>query len=190
MYITCRGGICIYPTDTLYAIGVDAFHTNALKKLKHLKQRDAGKPISIMIKSKESMREYGQMNESAEKIAEAFMPGGITLVCAQKPRIPKDLNAIDEIGMRMPDTDFCRVISKAYKNPITVTSANISGEPTLYTVSDILDAFKESADSIDFIIDGGILENSSSTIVSCVSETPEIIREGAIPSGTIFDIFV
>lgn len=175
------GGLVLYPTDTIYGLGVDAMNSKALEKLRELKGREKKKPISILVPSIESISNYGVMNAKALELAERFMPGPITLVLPATNEVPDEVTLHGTIGVRLPSNDFCLAMTKTFNGPVTSTSANKSGRETGNTVSEILDQFGFSAKGIDLVIDGGVRKSEkASTVVSCVGENPAVLREGVI----------
>lgn len=176
-----RGGIIIYPTDTIYGIGVDARNQSAVRRLKELKGRETKKPISIMVGSVEEMARYGQMNAHALSFAHAHLPGPLTLVVRGNPMLPLDVQLHDTIGLRVPNDEFCNALSRAFDGPITSTSANKSGLAAQFSVQDIIWQFGSHIASVALIIDAGELPHRpASTVVSCLNDTPYVLREGAL----------
>ncbi len=178
--VLTQGGIVLYPTDTTYGLGVDATNQEALKRLKQLKGRDAAKPISILVKDRDMIRTYGIMNEQAQSLIARFLPGPLTLVLGATDKVLKELNALGEIGVRIPNEPFCTLLMQRYPNPVTATSANIAGREAERNIDQILSQFGPAQEEIALVIDAGERGNASSTVVSCVSDIPVILREGAL----------
>lgn len=181
------GGIVLYPTDTLYGLGVDARNTDALQALYTLKKRDAHKTALVVVPSIAVIEEIGVVNECATSLIERFLPGALTLVLSAKEGTLKEIIRDDgTVGIRMPNDPFCLVLNQAFSAPYTSTSANLSGMPTEATVADILLQFGSASEAIALVIDDGPRSGGlPSTIVSCVSSVPCILREGAIPAHLI-----
>jgi len=203
-----NGGIVLYPTDTLYGLGVDALNVDALKKLKELKGRDEKKPISIIVADIAMAKEYADVTPLAEKLATAFLPGKLTLVLSvrmlagklpygnfqnasrkreQIPVLPEELTAgTRTVGIRIPKNIFCTNLARDFGRPLTATSANVAGEEPQSSVSAILAQFGERAAMIDATIDAGeLLESPPSTVVDARGDRPVILREGAISNAAI-----
>lgn len=177
----CNGEIILYPTDTIYGLGVDATDKDAVAALRDLKGRDERKPILIMLPSIESIEEYAEMNDDAWRLAEAFLPGPLTLVLPAKKSVSYDLTFNRTIGIRVPNDPFCLALAEAFEKPITSTSANRAGEATLGTVAEILGQFGFRADAIALAIDSGEKKGGKpSTIVSCTDAGRVVLREGSI----------
>ena len=185
------GGILLYPTDTLYGLGVDALNVEALKKLKVLKGRDEGKPISIVVSDMEMAEVYAEVTPLARKLAEVFLPGKITLILNARDNLPVELTAgTGTIGIRIPNNILCLNIARELGRPYTATSANVSDMDSKSTVSGILAQFGAQAGMIDRVIDvGELLESLPSTVVDARGDTPHIIREGAISKEDIQNTF-
>lgn len=177
-----NGGIIIYPTDTLYGIGVNALDEEALAKLRRLKVREQKKPMSILVPSVAHIGRYGQMTETAREIAERFLPGGLTLVLQATEHTPKEVTLNDAIGIRVPDDAFSLALAEAFDGPITATSANRAGLTTPADIRSILEHFGRDIEHLTVLIDGGERAGGTpSTVVSFVhGETPRILREGKV----------
>ena len=179
--------IILYPTDTLYALGVDATDLQAVRQLFVLKGRPETKPVSIMVESLEAAEPYVVITPLAKKLATVFLPGKITLVLTAKETLPPLLTArTGTVGIRIPDNPMCRELMKRFTYPLTCTSANVSGEKTGTNPKEILNQFGDQSHMITEVIDGGTLKESPpSTIVDVRGNVPIILREGAIAANEI-----
>lgn len=176
-----RGGVIVYPTDTVYGIGVDVAQVSAMKRLFEIKKRDTLKPVSLMVTGIVMVEEYVEsIPLYSAKVLNAYWPGPLTAVFRAK----KDINPLltregDTIGFRVPDNAFCLELIRLYNNPITSTSANLSGEKECTSIEQLVSEVK---DAVDLIIDGGeITGGVPSTVVFFDYESPKLLREGAIP---------
>lgn len=179
--------IFLYPTDTLYGLGVDATNAGAVGDLFVLKGRDDGKPVSIMVSDVPMMEEYVTMTPLARILAEHFLPGKLTLVLEAK-NLPHNLTAgTNTVGVRIPDATIAMNVVKHIGAPVTATSANVSGKEPCYNVQDILKQFGEKADHITvFPGTPEILQKSKPSTVVDVRENQVIfLREGAISKDAI-----
>lgn len=181
------GGIILYPTDTLYGLGVDALNTEALRKLRALKGREDGKPISIVVADMVMAEEYAEVTALARKLAAEFLPGKLTLVLSAKNNLPTELTAgTGTIGVRIPNHLLCLNLAREFGRPYTATSANVSDMNSKNSVPEILAQFEARAGMIDRAIDvGELLESLPSTVVDARGETPHIVRVGAISKEDI-----
>lgn len=182
-----RGGVILYPTDTLYGLGADALSDEAIAKIYAIKGRDEKKPIHAIVADIEMANKYGEVNEKAFALACAYMPGPLSLILKKKPGIDSGIGrGMDTFCIRIPDNRFCLDLAKAFGLPYTTTSANVAGAATGRTVREILTQLGEKAGLIDLVIDAGELpERKPSTIVNVSTGEIVIEREGAIPESEI-----
>ncbi len=176
-----RGNIVLYPTDTIYGLGVNALDSGAITRLRELKGREKRKPISIIVESIAQIEKYAVLTPAGRALAEKHLPGPLTLVLKADKRIPPELQLNGTIGIRIPNDPFCLALAKAYKHPFTSTSANLSGRETLWNPLQVLSQFRDNADKISLVIDAG--ERNSvlpSTVVLATGDAPFILREGAL----------
>lgn len=190
--------IILYPTDTLYGLGVDATDSEAVSRLIALKGRDEGKPISIVVDSLEMAQEYVVVTPLALRLAEKFLPGPLTLVFEAKCATPRCctkhstclvsgvVGSDGSVGVRIPNHRVPLELVRRLQVPLTATSANVSGMPTERSVKGILEQFGDKASWIDEVIDGGEFpESPGSTVVDARGEEPIIIRTGALSEVAI-----
>lgn len=180
----------LYPTETLYAIGVNALDPRELLKLYKLKERDQRKAVSWLVRSVEDIAQFAYITPFAELIAKTFLPGSLTLVLKAHENISKEVLAEDgTIAFRISTDPIAEdLIAKFMKEenaPLTCTSANVSGAPTLGTPGEILQQFGPNARLVDRVIDDGPRKGLASTIVRCVGEEVTILREGDISEEDI-----
>lgn len=178
-----RGGLVIYPTETLYGIGADATNPKAIKKLTQYKERPFGKPYSIAVADQKMAEEYAEINSTAKNLYKQFLPGPLTIISKGKGKVAPGVESEDgALGIRIPDYKLIRDIIKAFKKPITSTSANASYKKRPYKVSDILENISKKQESlIDLIIDGGKLpKNDPSTVIDTTLDDMVTLRQGKI----------
>lgn len=180
-----KGGIVAYPTDTLYGLGVDPWNREAVERLKALKGRERKKPISVIVPDVDHIRACAEMNETAEALAEKFLPGPLTLVMTAK-RMPEDVMLQGTIGIRVPNDPFCLALGRAFGHPYTTTSANKTATSVPTTADELMRHFGHQLHQIAVIIDGGPRSSTvPSTVVSCVGPTPFVLREGALSKADL-----
>ncbi|MDE1966223.1 MAG: threonylcarbamoyl-AMP synthase [Patescibacteria group bacterium] len=181
------GGIVLYPTDTVYGLAADVTNADAIARLYELKGREQGKPVLILVEDIASMGKYAVMNETANRLAVRFLPGALTLVLPAKDTLPKGFAADDgTVGIRVPNDPFCLALAREFGGPFTSTSANVAGEETRVSVDGILAQFGERAKGITLAIDAGKRGSGKpSTVVSCVSDVPVVLREGALSASEL-----
>jgi L-threonylcarbamoyladenylate synthase len=177
------GGLVIYPTETLYGIGVDATNPKAVKKLSEYKNRPFGKPYSIAVTDPTMAEEYAELNATARNLYHEFFPGPLTVISKGKHKVSPGIESEEgTIGIRIPDYKLVTDIVKKLGKPITSTSANASYKKRPYKISDILDNLSQKQkDLIDLIIDAGTLpKNDPSTVVDTTLDDPVTLRQGEI----------
>lgn len=177
--------IILYPTETVYGLGVNALDEKALKELYELKGRGKDRAISWLVRDVRDIEKYAEVSLVAKKIIDNFLPGPLTLVLPLK----KDINEQHKflptnIGFRISKDKITQKLVFDYmlKNnaPLTSTSANISNEPTKSSVDEILEQFSEEKNKIIKIVDDGVREGKPSTVVSVVDNEVSLIREGVV----------
>ncbi len=175
----------LYPTETLYALGVNALDRVASDRLYALKGRDTSKVASWLVRNEQDIERFAEMNDVSRRIVAEFMPGPVTLVLPVRDKVPNELVGSDRtIGFRISSDPMAQTIIDAffaeYDAPLTCTSANVSGAPTLPTVPEILQQFGGRAGEIDEIHDDGPRKALASTVVRVVGGEIIILREGVI----------
>lgn len=181
--------IILYPTDTIYGLGVDATNPEMVRKLQELKRREEGKPISIAVSDIDMLREYAEVTPLAKKLIEKFLPGKLTLVLNTKRLDGTCLGGDGTVGVRIPEHRKTLELIQEFGRPITATSANVSGMTPETTPKAILKQFDEKASMITQMVDEGELPPSEpSTVVDARGDQPVVIREGAISKREILTI--
>ncbi len=182
------GGVILYPTDTTYAIGVDALNADAVDRVFQIKGRDYSKPIHVVVNNLKQAAGYAQVNELAETIAAQFLPGALTIVLPKRAdtKIPPLLVAgRSTLGVRIPDQLVCRALAEAAGFPITTTSANRSGMPNGYDVDTIQTQLGDEFEKFDMVLDAGAVGGGVSTVIQIEDDRIQLIREGVIPFSAI-----
>jgi L-threonylcarbamoyladenylate synthase len=158
-----NGGVVVYPTDTLYGLGVNALDKKSVQKVFEIKGRNFNKPVSIAVSSLNEAKKYVKFNSTALKIAKKFLPGPLTLILPSKFNFPKRLNPDDNIRIRVPDNKIALELIKKSGFPLTATSANLSGGKDPISAKE---SAKQIGDKINLILDSGKCKHSKgSTIV-------------------------
>lgn len=174
------GGVIIYPTDTIYAMGCDLMQPKAIERMAKLKgNKDSISSFSIICSSISEVSEYTKLNNEAFKLLKRNLPGAFTFILPTSHAMQKKLNTKrKEIGIRIPNNPITKAITEALGNPIVTTSIKDDDEVVEYTTDPEL-IFEKYQEKVAIVIDGGYGYNVASTVVDC-SVTPfEIIREGA-----------
>jgi len=175
-----NGGMVVFPTRTLYGLGVDANNPSAIGRLFQVKGRDPEKPVSILIKSQEALASYTvTIPPAAIPLMNRFWPGRITLIFLANAGVSPLLTAgTGKIGIRIPDHPVAVKLVNALDHPLTGTSANYSGNPG---VSRIEDLPRDFLNQMDMIIDAGPLSGGiGSTVIDATTDPPTVLREGTV----------
>ena len=181
-----KGGIVIFPTDTVYGIGCDPYNQKAVLSLYKIKKREKTKPLPVIGYSKKELEKIAEFNDKAEKIAEMFWPGPITLILKVKDEnIKKSLGLGKKIAVRVPNNQCALSLLKECKL-LVATSANISGTTSLTDPNDC----KRDLNGYDLLIDGGILsDNGESTIVEIDENKLRVLRSGSVSEEELKKLF-
>lgn len=186
--VLMNGGIVIFPTETVYGIGTNAYCEKSVEKIYEIKERPEEKPLSILVSNVNEISKYAIINNSMEEqIIKNFMPGPITIILEKRPEVFNYITSgKNTIGIRIPDNKIVLKILEALKLPIVAPSANISGHPSGIELNEILPDFENK---VDICIDGGKSELSeSSTIVQVVDNEIKVLRQGKILKQDIENI--
>lgn len=178
--------ITLYPTETVYGLGVSVFDDAELQRLREIKGGREGKLESWLVKDIAQLEKYGVLSNAAQRLAEQLLPGPLTLVLAARPEARRGIwKDVEYIGFRISSDPFAQKLIQHSDVPLTCTSANVGGMPTRSTPQEILAQFGANASQIDQVIDDGPREGDASTVVKVVGDTVEILREGAISAEEI-----
>ncbi|MEA4974726.1 MAG: L-threonylcarbamoyladenylate synthase [Paludibacter sp.] len=174
-----NGGIIIFPTDTVYAFGCDIFNARAVESIIKLKEKDIRKAdLSFVCHEMSQISEYAKMDDYAFKLMKKNLPGPFTFLLNGSNRLPKLFKNKKVVGIRMPGNNIALEIVRELGNPIMVSSV-FTDEDTLEYIADPELIEERFGYQVELVIDGGYGGTTTSTIVDCTSEEPEIIREGA-----------
>lgn len=178
------GGAVVYPTETLYGLGVDATDDEALQRLVRLKGREPGKPVSVLVSDTAMLeRVAASISPAAERLMRRFWPGALTLVLPAAPHLSDVLTGgTGTIGVRHSSHPLATALVAALARPLTTPSANPAGAPPPRTIDVARSYF---GDGVDVYVDAGELPGGVGSTVVDPSPTPRILREGAIPAASI-----
>jgi L-threonylcarbamoyladenylate synthase len=175
-----NGGIVIFPTDTVYGIGCNAFNEDTIKRIYEIKNRNYNKPINVLCSSIKDIENLALgLNTKEKEIINKYMPGDCTLIVNKKKEISDILTSgLNTVGVRIPNNNIALELIRKCEFPIATTSANISGESDNIEIEEIL---KEFASKVDVIINGGTSKiGIPSTIVRVDNEEIKILRQGRL----------
>jgi tRNA threonylcarbamoyl adenosine modification protein (Sua5/YciO/YrdC/YwlC family) len=172
-----KGGVVLYPTDTQYGLGVIARDSVAVQKVREMKRSEADRTISIIVPDMEAVTRYVYVNDVARALMQRHLPGALTLILPAKDKaLAKSRGNEYEIGIRIPNQADILQIVRELGEPITTTSANITGHKPGTTCQEILGML----DGIDLAIDGGTLDNEASTLIAWTESGFRLIRQGSV----------
>ena len=174
-----KGGLIIYPSDTVYALGCDINNKSALERVARIKGVKLEKAnFSFVCKDLSHLSDYvKQIDTSTFKILKRSLPGPYTFILPGGNNLPSVFKRKKEVGIRVPDNAIVHAIVDALGNPIISTSIHDEDEIIEYTTDPEL-IYEKWQDKVDLIIDGGYGGNVPSTIIDLTSGEPELIREG------------
>ena len=174
------GGLVVIPTETVYGLGGDGTNKDSARKIYEAKGRPSDNPLIIHISSPEQAETYAHTNKTYYKLANAFMPGPLTVVLPKKDIVPSEVTGgLDTVAVRCPSHPVARAIISAAGVPIAAPSANISGKPSPTRAEHVA---ADLDGKVDMIIDGGECEiGLESTIVMVnADDSLTLLRPGGI----------
>ena len=173
------GGLIIYPTDTVYAIGCDALNVRAVEKICQIKGVNPQKSnLSIICYDLSNLSEYAKVNNAAFKLMKKNLPGPFTFILPTSNELPKIYKNRKEVGIRVPDNNIARTIVQELGNPLLTMSVHDDDDEILeYSTDPELIAEKYDG-RVDLVIDGGYGGLEPSTVVDCTTDEFEIVRQG------------
>lgn len=180
-----EGGLVAFPTDTLYGLAAATSSDRAVERLFEVKGRPPDRALPILIESIDDADVVAtDIPPGARLLMEAFWPGGLTLVLRRHPRFRSlALGGGETVALRVPDHPVALELLRRLREPVTGTSANLSGLPGPRTADDVR---RQLGDRVDFIVDGGPCPGGiESTVVDCTVDPPRVLREGAVPADRI-----
>jgi len=174
-----KGGLVIYPSDSVYALGCDIKNTKALEKVARIKGVKLEKAnFSFVCDSISNISDYvKQINTSTYKILKRSLPGPYTFILPGNNNLPKVFKKKKEVGIRVPDNAIALAIVRELGNPIISTSIKDEDEIIEYTTDPEL-IYEKWHKLVDVIIDGGYGGNIPSTVINLCGDEPELIRKG------------
>ncbi|MEK7506864.1 MAG: L-threonylcarbamoyladenylate synthase [Patescibacteria group bacterium] len=175
-----KGGVVAYPTDTIYGLGANACDYKAVEQVFKIKNRPFSKPLPIIARDLNWVRELAYLPPKLEKLLAEIWPGSITAILTRKDIVPPIVTAgSSKVGVRIPDFEFTEKLLAKFGYPLTATSANLSGEEGTGNIAAVINFFKDQLWQPDLIIDAGNLPKSlPSTILDLSTLKPKILRVG------------
>ena len=170
------GGIIVYPTDTLYAIGCDAMNNSAIERICQLKAMKSAKTnSSIVCADLSEVAQYAKVDNSVFRLMKSNLPGPFTFLLPALSKLPKAFKGRRTVGIRIPDNKVATAIVDALGGPIFTTSVEGRDEDYICEPELIAETYGES---IDLVVSSGRGGMRPSTVVDCTGGEPEIVRMG------------
>lgn len=184
--IVRRGGVILYPTDTLWGLGAAIDQEAAVRRVFDVKKRPVSEPLSIAVSSTDDIADYAYLTSAARRLF-PLLPGPLTLVLEKRDTVPDIVTGGGKtVGVRVPGHPEClELLSKT--GAITSTSANLHGGPEPRTAQDARTVF---SDRVDYYLEAGSTPlGRASTLVDATVEPVRILRSGAIRDARIRELF-
>ena len=180
-----EGKVIAFPTDTVFGLGCVYDDPAAVEKVKKAKERDEGKPLPMMCSSAEMTEKAAVVSEDAKKLMRRFCPGALTLVMRKREEVPAFVtNGRDTIAIRIPDDPWILQLIETIGKPLLVTSANISGEPSLQY-------WQEVREKLNGRIDGIVTADAGSATASTIIDLSDgfrLLRQGKITEEELKEV--
>ncbi|MBR6821273.1 MAG: threonylcarbamoyl-AMP synthase [Bacilli bacterium] len=177
-----NGNIAVVPTDTVYGIIGDATNIDVIHKVYEVKKRDYSKPLILMVSSIDMLEKYVlEINDIEKKLIDRYWPGKLTILFKKNNNIDDLITSGSNlVGIRYPDNKDLNELMNKLNKPLISTSCNISSKEVITSI-DMLE--EDISKHVSYVYDGGILSDSSSTIVRVNGGKIEIIRDGELSSS-------
>lgn len=176
-----KGGVIIYPTDTVYALGCDIYNADAITRICRIKNLDPKKAqFTFVCNDLSHLSQYSKaMDTPVFRMLKRALPGPYTFILEASKQVPKNLKTKkDTVGIRVPDNLITQLLVKELGHPIMSVSLPMEGlDQEYYTDPEWI--HEKYQKLVDLVIDSGVGGVSVSTIIDCTSGIPELIREGA-----------
>ncbi|RJR24657.1 threonylcarbamoyl-AMP synthase [Candidatus Microgenomates bacterium] len=174
-------GLVVFPSDTVYGLLADSQNPEAVSNLLEFKERKPGQAISIFVADKEMAEKHVILNQNASNIFENLLPGPFTVICESKGQTDPRLEAENKtLGIRLPDFPLIIELVKKFGRPLTATSANLSGKPSVYSIPALLKTLSHAKkERLGLVVDAGKLPpNKPSTVIDTTTGQLKTLRAG------------
>ncbi|MGC9151068.1 MAG: L-threonylcarbamoyladenylate synthase [Microbacter sp.] len=175
-----EGGVIIYPTDTVYALGCDIFQARAIERIYKYRGIEPNKAnLSFICSNMSQLSEFAKVDNNTFKLMKRLLPGPYTFILNRSNRLPKLFRERTTVGIRIPDNHIARALIDALGNPILSASLHSTEEnieEEYFTDPELIN--EKFGNQVDAVIDGGIGGIIPSTVIDCTSDKPVVIRQG------------
>lgn len=184
-----RGGLVVFPTETVYGIGANGLDADACRSIYAAKGRPSDNPLILTVPDQESAAGVAAViTPTARRLMDRFWPGPLTIIFPRRPCVPDAATGgLDTVALRCPDHDICRAFLRCAAVPVAGPSANLSTRPSPTTAAEVM---HDMDGRVDMVIDGGpCCIGVESTIVECTDEhTVTILRPGGVTEDMLKDV--
>ncbi len=183
-----KGGVFIYPTETLYGLGCSAFSLDAIRRIYEIKKRPYNKPLAVLVRDLHMLERHFVITKKQLEAYASLRDKAVTLVLPQKTSFPEVLTSGKKsVAVRVSSSEFVRALFEHIDVPLVSTSANISDSDNVFDIQEIVRLF---SGKVDLIVDSGNLPPSKgSTIIDLTVSPPYVIREGDVKAKELEDLF-
>jgi L-threonylcarbamoyladenylate synthase len=176
-----KGGVIIFPTDTVWGIGASIESNPGIKKLYQLKNRSFSKPTAVLVSGQNQAKKYGDIAGRADQIISKHWPGALTIIVPAKKSVPSLITAgTDTVGLRAPDHLLVKNLCDRLSAGIVTASANISGNPAPVSKSEIDPSLLGLADMVLNPQENQFPLKIASTIISVTDNHVKTLRRGTV----------
>jgi L-threonylcarbamoyladenylate synthase len=178
--IVLAGGLIVFPTDTVYGLGADAFNDRAIERVYELKGRSRQQPLSLHLASVDQISRYcARLTDRQHLWIQLLLPGSYTLILPAAPEAPPaSVNAAGAVGLRVPASRVFQLLANALERPLVGTSVNRHGEPPLLNVEEIAEEFGDAVELI--LTTDESMSGQSSTVIDLTGTSLRVLR-GVLP---------
>lgn len=180
-----NGGLVVFPTETVYGLGANAYDDSAVNQIFKAKGRPADNPLIVHVAKPEDAENFAYTTPLFYKLARAFMPGPLTVILKKRSNIPASVTAgLDTVGVRCPSHETAHKLLSLCKVPVAAPSANISGRPSPTKVTHVIE---DMDGRVDAIVDGGECEYGleSTVVLPTGGDSIKILRPGAVTADAL-----
>ncbi|MCH7828841.1 threonylcarbamoyl-AMP synthase [Patescibacteria group bacterium] len=173
-----KGKVLVCPTDTVYGLLADATSRKAVQKVFLVKGREKGKPLPIFVKDIAMAKTLAKVSFLQEKYMRRVWPGKVTLVLKSRGKLPRETGTAERIGLRIPKYAFVQQLLANLSRPLTGTSANLAGKPSLFESKKVIVQFQKRRQQPDIMFDAGKLSRSHpSKVLDITGIKPKVLRK-------------
>lgn len=172
------GSVIVYPTDTIYGLGCDIFHKKAIDRVYQIKQASPDKkPLSFVCADLTDLARYARnISNASYRLMKRLLPGPYTFILEASREVPRFMMSNRKtVGIRVPDNEICLSIVRELGRPVVSTSVTRREDEILNDPDEIERRF---GNTVDIIVDGGVLVSMPSTVVDLTGEEPVVLRKG------------